>query len=229
VDTGRLDANYYDLLASEARLASIIAMAKRDDPQNHWLHLGRPLTQIDGSRVLLSWGGTMFEYLMPSLLVRNYEGTLLNQSAYTAVERQISYGRQNNIPWGISESGYYAFDANLSYQYRAFGVPNLGLKRGLAEDLVVTPYASILSIPFRPQEVIRNIQLLQRMNMQGKYGFYEAIDFTPTRLPLGNKNVTVYSYMAHHQGMILLTLANFLLNKDIVRLFHSDPRIKGVE
>ncbi len=229
VDTGRLDANYYDLLASEARLASIIAMAKRDAPQNHWLHLGRPLTQIDGSRVLLSWGGTMFEYLMPSLLVRNYEGTLLNQSAYTAVERQISYGRQNNIPWGISESGYYAFDANLSYQYRAFGVPNLGLKRGLAEDLVVTPYASILSIPFRPQEVIRNIQLLQRMNMQGKYGFYEAIDFTPTRLPLGNKNVTVYSYMAHHQGMILLTLANFLLNKDIVRLFHSDPRIKGVE
>lgn len=229
VDTGRLDANYYDLLASEARLASIIAMAKRDVPQSHWLHLGRPLTQINGSRLLLSWAGTMFEYLMPGLLVRNYDGTLLNQSAHTAVDRQIAYARQNNIPWGISESGYYAFDANLCYQYRAFGVPRLGLKRGLGEDHVVTPYASILSIPFRPQEVLRNVHHLKRLGMQGKYGLYEAIDFTATRLPLGSKCATVRSYMAHHQGMILLALANFLHAGDIVRLFHSDPRIQGIE
>ncbi len=229
VNTGRLDDNYYDLLASEARLASLVAMAKHDVPQSHWLHLGRPLTEVGGIRVLLSWSGTMFEYLMPSLMVQDYEGTLLSQSKFAAVDRQISYGLQNNVPWGISESGYYAFDANLFYQYRAFGVPGLGFKRGLAEDLVITPYASILALPFRPKQVLKNIQKLAAMDMQGRYGFYEAADFTSKRLPLGERYAIVHSYMSHHQGMILLALSNSLLNNKMVHRFHADPRIKGVE
>lgn len=229
VDTGRLDDNFYDLLASEARLASIIAMAKRDVPQSHWLHLSRPITMVGGMRVLLSWSGTMFEYLMPSLMVRDYQNTLLTQSDYTAVDQHISYGAQNNVPWGISESGYFAFDTNMFYQYRAFGVPGLGYKRGLAEDLVITPYASILALPYRPKEVMRNIQRLYEMDMQGRYGFYEAADFTQTRLPLGDRYAIVRSYMAHHQGMILLVLSNYLLDNKMVSRFHAEPRIKGVK
>jgi cyclic beta-1,2-glucan synthetase len=229
VNTGRLDANFYDLLASEARLASIVAMAKREVPQSHWLHLGRPLTQVEGTRVLLSWSGTMFEYLMPSLMTQDYEGTLLSQSDFAAIDRQISYGLQKNVPWGISESGYYAFDINKFYQYRAFGVPDLGFKRGLADDLVITPYASILSLPFRPKMVLKNISRLNEMDMKGQYGFYEAADFTPTRLPLGNRYAIVRSYMTHHQGMILVTIANYLLNNIMVHRFHENARIKGVE
>jgi cyclic beta-1,2-glucan synthetase len=229
VDTGRLDSNFYDLVASEARLASLIAMAKRDIPQSHWLHLSRPLTSINGSRVLLSWSGTMFEYLMPSLFAQEYEGTLIHQSAYSAVERQVEYGQENNVPWGISESGYYAFDANMFYQYRAFGVPPLGFKRGLGEDMVVTPYASILGLRYQPNAVMKNIRKLYEMEMMGRYGFFEAIDFTPTRLSLGSEYAIIRSYMAHHQGMILLSIANYLQNERMVRRFHSDPRIKGVE
>jgi cyclic beta-1,2-glucan synthetase len=228
-DTGRLDDNFYDLLASEARLASIVAMAKREVPQSHWLHLGRPLTQVQGTRVLLSWGGTMFEYLMPSLMTQDYEGTLLSQSDFAVIERQISYGLQKDVPWGISESGYYAFDTNNFYQYRAFGVPDLGFKRGLADDLVITPYASILALPFRPKEVLKNISRLNEIDMKGHYGFYEAADFTPSRLPLGNRYAIVRSYMAHHQGMILVAVANYLLNNKMVCRFHANVRIKGVE
>ncbi len=229
VDTGRLDSNFYDLLASESRLASLIAMAKRDIPQSHWLHLSRPLTQIGGLRVLLSWSGTMFEYLMPSLFAREYEGTLIHQSANRTVERQAEYGRQNKVPWGISESGYYAFDANMFYQYRAFGVPPLGFKRGLGEDMVITPYASILGLRYQPDEVMKNIRRLYELDMMGRYGFFEAIDFTASRLSLGDKSAIVHSYMAHHQGMILLSIANFLQSDRMVERFHADPRIKGVE
>jgi cyclic beta-1,2-glucan synthetase len=229
VETGRLDDNFYDLLASEARLASIIAMAKQDVPQSHWLHLSRPITMVGGMRVLLSWSGTMFEYLMPNLVAQDYENTLLSQSNSTAIDRQMSYGAQHNVPWGISESGYYAFDTNMFYQYRAFGVPGLGYKRGLAEDLVITPYASILALPHRPKEVLNNIQRLCEMGMQGRYGFYEAIDFTHARLTLGHQYAIVHSYMAHHQGMILLACSNYLLKNRMVARFHSDPRIKGVE
>lgn len=229
VDTGRLDANFYDLLASEARLASLIAMAKRDIPQSHWLHLARPLTQVNGMRVLLSWSGTMFEYLMPNLFTQDYEGTLIHQSGSSAVERQIDYGQQHNVPWGISESGYYAFDANMFYQYRAFGVPPLGFKRGLGEDMVVSPYASILGLRYQPHAVMKNIRDLYKMEMMGRYGFFEAVDFTPSRLPIGSKYAIVRSYMAHHQAMILLSIANYLHNDHMVRRFHADPRIKGVE
>lgn len=229
VETDMLDPNYYDLLASEARIAGLIAIAKHDVPQNHWLYLARPLTQVNGGRTLLSWSGTMFEYLMPSLLMRSYTGTLLNQSCRNAIEYQMAYGRQNNVPWGISESGYYAFDANMNYQYRAFGVPRLGLKRGLADDLVITPYASLLALSFHPQAVLQNISHLIEQGLLGCYGLYEAVDYTSTRLPLGRKKAIVRSYMVHHQGMILISLLNTLQDNKMVNRFHAEPRIQSVE
>ncbi|MGH2541585.1 MAG: glucoamylase family protein, partial [Ardenticatenaceae bacterium] len=191
VDAGRLDDNYYDLLASEARIASLVAIAKEDVPQSHWLHLGRALTTLDNTRALLSWSGTMFEYLMPPLLLRRFEGTLLSQSEMAAVDCQISYARRRGVPWGMSESGYYRFDAHVNYQYRAFGVPDLGFKRGLSDDLVISPYASLLAVALRPREVLENIAALDALRMRGVYGFYEAMDFTPSRLPLGEHNARV--------------------------------------
>ena len=225
----RLDGNHYDLLASEARIASLVAIAKGDIPQSHWLHLARPISQIDGRRVLLSWNGSMFEYLMPNLLIRSSEGTLLDQISRATVERQITYARQKDVPWGISEAGYYGFDANLNYQYRGFGVPGLGFKRGLGEDLVITPYASFLALSLQPGAVINNATHLVELQMLGPYGFYEAIDYTSSRLSPGQKSAIVRSYMAHHQGMILLSLANYLQDERMINRFHADPRIQSVE
>ena len=230
VDSGTLDNSYYDLLASEARIASLLAIAKGDVPQRHWLHLARPLTQTNrGSRALLSWSGTMFEYLMPPLLLGSYPGTLLYQTAEAAVDQQIDYGRQKSVPWGISESGFYAFDAAYNYQYRAFGVPGLGFKRGLADDLVIAPYASLLALPFRPGEVMQNIEAMQDMKLVGRYGLYEAVDFTAARLAVGQEYAIVRSYMAHHQGMILLALAAYLQGPKMVRRFHAEPMNRSVE
>ena len=229
LESGGLDPNYYDLLASEARIASLIAICKDDAPLGHWLHLARPLTQVQGVRALLSWSSTMFEYLMPTLFLRSYPNTLLEQSCAAAVQRQIAYCKEKNVPWGISESSFYYFDANQVYQYRAFGVPGLGYKRGLEDDLVITPYASILALPFAPQAVIQNLDHLRRLNMCGEYGLYESIDFTAKRLGAGQEHAIVRSYMAHHQGMSLLALDNFLMGNKMVRRFHADPRIKNVE
>ncbi|MCL7454492.1 MAG: hypothetical protein M8467_15750 [Anaerolineae bacterium] len=229
VDEERLDDNRYDLLASEARIASLIAIAKGDVPLSHWLHLDRTLTSADGTRALLSWNGSMFEYLMPALLMRNYRGTLLDETYRGVVQRQIDYAHSFRVPWGISESGYYRFDAAENYQYRGFGVPRLGLKRGLEEDLVITPYASLLALPVDPSAVVRNIDDLVQRGAMGHYGFYESIDYTANRLPIGRDQAIVRSYMAHHQGMILVALANQLLDNTIVEAFHSDPRIEGVE
>jgi len=229
VEAETLDSNYYDLLASEARLASLLAIAKSDVPQSHWLHLARPITQANGARALLSWGGTMFEYLMPPLLMRNYEDTLLEQSCRAAVNHQISYARQKGVPWGISESGYYRFDAAMNYQYRGFGVPGLGFKRGLAEDLVISPYASLLALSLRPQAVIQNIARLTELRMLGRYGFYEAIDYTDARLPSGQKSALVRSYMVHHHGMSLLAMTNYLQDQVMVRRFHADPRVHSAQ
>ena len=229
VTTGSLDLNYYDLLASEARLASLVAIAKGEVPQSHWLHLGRPFTRVDGRQALISWSATMFEYLMPRLLVRSEPGTLLGQTLEVVADRQIEYGREKNIPWGISESGYYRFDANQFYQYRAFGVPGLGYKRGLADDLVITPYASLLALPLRPSAVLQNMEHLRQLGMLGMYGFYEAADFTPARLAVGQEMAIVQSYMAHHQGMIMLSLVNYLQGDAMVRRFQRDPRIQSVE
>ena len=229
MDTGQLDRNYYDLLASEARIMSLVAIVKNDVPQSHWLHLARPITEVDSGRTLLSWSGTMFEYLMPPLWLRRYEGTLLNDSEYNAVDHQIAYGRKNGVPWGISESGFFTFDSAMNYQYRAFGVPGLGFKRGLGEDMVISPYASLLAVSLRPREVVENLRELQAQGMLGRYGFYEAIDFTEARLKLGHRYEIVRSFMAHHQGMILVALLNYLQDNRMVEHFHRDARIQSAE
>ena len=229
LDADQLDNNYYDLLASEARIASIIAIAKGEVPQSHWLQLSRPVTRVEGSYVLLSWNGTMFEYLMPPLFLRSYPGTLLADSTRGAVLHQIAYGKAKGVPWGISESGFYRFDANQNYQYRAFGVPGLGFRRGLGDDLVIAPYASLIAIDYDPHAVVRNLADLIERNMLGLYGVYESIDFTTDRLLLDNTSAVVCEYMAHHQGMILMAMANFFHDDIMVRRMHSDPRIQSVE
>ncbi len=227
ISAAQMDKNYYDLLASEARLASLVAIAKGDVPKSHWLHLSRAFTLIDGTRTLLSWSGTMFEYLMPQLLMRSYSDTLLHQAKTVAVERQIAYARQRGVPWGISESGYYLFDAAGNYQYKAFGVPGLGLKRGLSEELVVAPYASLLALSMRPMATLDNLSALIERGMLGRYGLYEAVDYTTSRVPPGQQSAIVRSYMAHHQGMILLSIVNYLCDDVMVGRFHADPRIQA--
>jgi cyclic beta-1,2-glucan synthetase len=229
LDTASLDQNFYDLLASEARIASLVAISKRDVPQQHWLYLSRPVTQVDRDRVLLSWSGTMFEYLMPPLFLRSYPGTLLHQSSQGAIKLQMEYAHNRGVPWGISESGYYRVDNNQNYQYRAFGVPGLGLKRGLADDLVIAPYASLMAAPKDPIAVFQNAVLLNRIGLLGLHGFFEAIDYTQDRLRLGEKSAVVRSYMAHHQGMVMLALANWCHNDIMVERMHANPMIKSIE
>ncbi len=230
IDSGTLDNSYYDLLASEARIASLLAIAKGDVPQSHWLHLGRPITQNSaGSQALLSWSGTMFEYLMPPLLLGSYPGTLLYQTTHAVVEHQIAYGRQRGVPWGFPNPASTLSTLPSNYQYRAFGVPGLGFKRGLADDLVIAPYASLLALPFQPSEVLHNIATMQEMKLLGRYGLYEAVDFTPARLAIGQEYAVVRSYMAHHQGMILLALAAYLQGPKMVSRFHAEPMNRSVE
>ena len=223
VDQHRRDTGHYDLLASEARLASFVAIAQGEVPQESWFALGRLLTATGGDPILLSWSGSMFEYLMPLLVMPTYANTLLDRSCHAAVKRQIAYGNQRGVPWGMSESGYNTVDAGLNYQYRAFGVPGLGLKRGLAEDLVIAPYASALALMVAPEAACQNLQRLAADGMHGKYGMYEAIDYTPSRLPRGQSSAVVRSFMAHHQGMNLLSLAYLLLDRPMQRRFESDP------
>ena len=229
VDARRLDAGYYDLLASEARLASFVAIAQGQLPQDNWFALGRLLTTVGGEPALLSWTGSMFEYLMPNLVMPSYEGTLLDQTCRAAVARQIEYGNQQNVPWGVSESGYNTLDAHFTYQYRAFGVPGLGLKRGLGDDVVIAPYASALALMIAPAAATRNLQRLAEAGAQGRYGMYEAIDYTPARLPVGQPSALVQSFMAHHQGMTLLALGYALLERPMQRRFGSDPQFQATE
>ena len=219
----RRDDSYYDLLASEARLGNFVAIAQGEVAQESWFALGRLLTIVGGEPILLSWSGSMFEYLMPLLVMPTYENTLIDQTCRAAVQRQIDYGKQRGVPWGISESGYNAVDAALNYQYRAFGVPGLGLKRGLADDLVITPYASVMALMVAPEESCLNLQRLARDGLLTKFGFYEAIDYTPARVPRGQSQAVVRSFMAHHQGMSLLSLAYLLLNRPMQRRFAADP------
>ncbi|HMB42891.1 MAG TPA: glucoamylase family protein, partial [Luteimonas sp.] len=227
VDDRRLDGGFYDLLASEARLCSFVAIAQGQLPQESWFALGRLLTEVDGEPTLLSWSGSMFEYLMPQLVMPNYEGTLLDQTAKTSVERQIEYGRQRDVPWGISESGYNTVDARMNYQYRAFGVPGLGLQRGLAQDLVIAPYASMLALMVAPQRACDNLQNLTASGFSGRFGLYEAIDYTPARLPRGQRSAVVRSYMAHHQGMGLLSLDYLLHDQPMQRRFTNDAEFQA--
>ncbi|HYE64262.1 MAG TPA: glucoamylase family protein [Pyrinomonadaceae bacterium] len=229
VAEGRPDNSFYDLLASEARLASFIAIAKGDVPQEHWFRLGRALTPVNGSRALVSWTATMFEYLMPLLVMRDYDDTLLDQTYEAVVARQVDYGFERGVPWGVSESAYNARDLQLNYQYGPFGVPGLGLKRGLSEDLVVTPYATMLAAIVEPRTALENLRRLEREGALARYGFYEAIDYTPERLPQNQKRAIIRAFMAHHQGMILLALDN-VLNADIMqKRFHADPLIQATE
>ncbi|SDI34307.1 Cellobiose phosphorylase [Pseudomonas flavescens] len=226
-DQRRLDDGYYDLLASEARLTSFVAIAQGQLPQDGWFTLGRLLTRSGGVPVLLSWSGSMFEYLMPLLVMPNYAGTLLEQSCRAAVARQIDYGNQLGVPWGVSECGYNTLDAHFNYQYRAFGVPGLGLKRGLAEDCVIAPYASALALMVAPEAACQNLQRLAGLGLAGRYGLYEAIDFSAPRLPRGQRSALVRSFMAHHQGMSLLALACVLLDRPMQRRFESDPQFQA--
>ena len=229
VDLDKRDNSFYDLLASEARLTSFVAIAKGDIPQEHWFRLGRPLTPVDSSRALVSWTATMFEYLMPILVMRDYEGTLLSQTYKAIVARQIEYGEENNIPWGISESAYNARDLQLNYQYHAFGVPGLGLKRGLSEDLVVTPHATALAALISPAAAMENFRRLADEGALARFGFYESIDFTPERLPLDKKSIIIRAFMAHHQGMILVALNNLVHGDVMQKRFHAEPLVQATE
>jgi cellobiose phosphorylase len=227
VSEHRLDPGYYDLLASEARFSSFVAIAQGALPQESWFALGRLVAASGGRPVLLSWSGSMFEYLMPLLVMPTYERTLLGETYRAVVERQIAYGRQRGVPWGISECGYNAVDAGMNYQYRAFGVPGLGSMRGLADDLVVAPYASALALMVAPEEACENLQRLAGDGLAGRFGLYEAIDFTPARVPRGQASVVVRSFMAHHEAMILLSVAHVLLARPMQKRFESDPRFKA--
>ena len=227
VQEHQMDVSYYDLLASEARLCTFICIAQGKLPEESWFALGRLLTNIGGSPILLSWSGSMFEYLMPLLVMPTYENTLLDQTYKAAVKWQIKYGKQVDLPWGISESGYNMINASSHYQYRAFGAPGLGLKRGLEEDSVIAPYASALSLMVAPEEAYENLEILSEKGIEGRYGFYEAIDYTPSRLQRGQTSAIVYSFMAHHQGMSLLSLAYLLLDKPMQKLFEAEPQFQA--
>jgi hypothetical protein len=235
VDDDRRDQSFYDLLASEARLANFVAIAQAQLPLQSWFALGRLLTTTDGHPVLVSWSGSMFEYLMPLLVMPSYDGSLLDQSCRTAVARQIQYGAQCGLPWGVSESGYNAVDISLNYRYQAFGVPGLGLKRGLAEDWVIAPYASALALMLAPEAACENLQRLAAMDMEGEYGFYEAIDYTPSRVTQNSKaqvstvaaGVIVRSFMAHHHGMSLLAFAQVLLGQPMQQRFARAPEFQA--
>ncbi|MGH2628535.1 MAG: glucoamylase family protein, partial [Anaerolineales bacterium] len=234
---GRLDPSYYDLLASEARLASFVAIAKGDVPDSHWFHLGRLLTSVDGTPTLLSWSASVFEYLMPLLVMKSYPGTLLDQSSRMAVRRQMEYARQQGVPWGISESAFNLVDRHGNYQYKAFGVPGLGLKRGLGDELVVAPYATALAAMVDPERAAHNLRRLAREGLDGAYGLYEAIDYTHVKAhddesaseprAHGSRGVVVRAFLAHHQGMSLVALANAVLGPSMVQRFHADPRVQA--
>ena len=225
----RRDPACYDLLASEARLASFILIAQGQLPQKHWFSLGRLLTSYGADVSLISWSGSMFEYLMPSLLMPSFENTLLNETFKAVVSRQIEYGKQRNVPWGISESCYNATDITKVYQYRAFGVPGLGFKRGLGDDLVIAPYATALALTVMAQKACQNLQALAASGFLGIYGFYEAIDFTPSRVPRGKKYGVVRSFMVHHQGMSFLSFGHVLFKQPMQRRFMSIAYLKATE
>jgi len=229
MSVGKLDASCYDLMASEACLSSFLAIARGDAPRRHWFQIGRPFIEASGRVGLLSWGGSMFEYLMPRLMMLPLKGTLLDEAHQTAVARQMEYGRQKGIPWGISESAYAAFTVEGDYHYQSFGTPGLGLKRDIGNDLVITPYATALAVAVRPREALENFKKLAAEGGEGRYGFHEAVDFTRERVPKGKRSVVVRSYMAHHHGMSLVALANALLGEPMPRRFHAEPMIKAAE
>jgi cyclic beta-1,2-glucan synthetase len=229
VAEGNLDPSCYDLLASEARLASFVAIAKGDVPARHWFRLGRAVTPVGTGAALISWSGSMFEYLMPSLIMRAPAGSLLEQTSRLIVRRQIAHGAALGTPWGISESAYNVRDLELTYQYSNFGVPGLGLKRGLSENAVVAPYATALAAMVDPEAGARNFAALAAVGARGRYGYYEALDYTRARLPEGKDVAVVRAYMAHHQGMTVIGIANALLDGAMRARFHAEPMVQATE
>src|SRR5665213_2925484 len=229
VSSDRIDPHHYDLLATEARLASYFAIAKRDVQTVHWFFLGRAITQLDDGLSLVSWNGSMFEYLMPPLLLRSGLGTLVDQSERVAVDTQRRYADKLGMPWGISESAFASVDADHHYHYRAFGVPQLGLRRGLSKDLVVAPYATALALAVRPRAAVHNLRKLGHLGLVACYGLWEAADFTPERVPGGHSFALVRAYMSHHQGMILTAIGNALHDDIHVRRFRQDRRMRSME
>jgi cyclic beta-1,2-glucan synthetase len=228
VEEEQLTKSFYDLMASEARQASLIAIARGEVKREHWLMLDRTLTMVEGQMGLVSWTGTMFEYLMPLLLMKSYKKTLWAQTYKFVIKSQRDYGRRRKVPWGVSESGFYSFDFRLNYQYKAFGIPNLGLKRGLIKDTVISPYSTLLALGVEPKAAVENMRRLIKEGLEGQHGFYEAADYTPERLSEGRCNI-VQSYMAHHQGMGLVAMDN-MLNKNVMQeRFHSYPQIRAAE
>ncbi len=226
VDENKVLNIYYDLLASEARTTSYIAISRGEVPPEHWLKLGKPLVKEKGYISLASWTGTMFEYLMPALTIKSFKNTLLDETYTTCINIQRDYGNYKKVPWGISESGYFAFDSQFNYQYKAFGVPKLGFKRGLKEELVISPYSTFLALNFDYPNAIENIKRMKSAGFEGKYGFYESVDYTITRLPKHLNKGIIRSYMSHHQGMIFVSINNFINNNIMVKRFHRDSQMK---
>jgi len=229
VEENSLTDSYYDLLASEARQTSLVAIAKKDIPAKHWNNLSRTLTILNKYKGLISWSGTAFEYFMPNINIPKYPGSLLEESTKFMFMSQKEYAKQLNIPWGISESAFYLRDLNNNFQYKAFGIPWLGLKRGLSDEMVVSSYASMMILPDAPKEVIENLKRLEKTGMYNKYGFYEAIDYTPTRLKKGDEYAVVKTYMAHHQGLILLSINNLFKNNIMQKRFMKNPELNAVD
>ncbi len=227
IEDNRMTNSYYDLLASEARQASYIAIARGEVPVKHWFMLGRALTVVDHYKGLVSWSGTMFEYLMPLLIMKSYSNTLLDETYSFVIKCQKKYANERHMPWGISESAFNSMDIHLDYQYKAIGVPWLGLKRGLIEDAVAAPYATFLALMVAPAEAYENLQTLKLNGAEGSYGYYEAIDYTPERLNFDNKPVVIKSYMAHHQGMTLLALTNYLNENVMQTRFSNEPYVNA--
>lgn len=227
IEENKLTDSYYDLLASEARQASFVAIAKKDIPSKHWNSLSRTLTILDKYKGLISWSGTAFEYLMPNINIPKYKGSLLDESCKFLIRSQMKYAKELNLPWGISESAFNLKDLHSNYQYKAFGIPWLGLKRGLADEMVVSSYGGILAINDVPKEVVENLKELEKFGMYSKYGFYESIDFTPERVEKGKKASIVKTYMAHHQGLILLSINNLFNNNILQKRFMENPEVEA--
>lgn len=228
-ENGKLIDSYYDMLMSESRTTSLIAIASRQVTSKHWFALARNLVRVDGYRGLKSWSGTAFEYFMPYIFNKSYEHTLIDQSLFFTAFSNIKYARTNNVPWGISESAYAIKDGELNYQYKAFGIPWLGLKRGLNDYLVVSPYASLLMLPFEPLRVYKNMKILKNIGMYSTYGFYESIDYTKEHLDKEQEFEIIKTYMAHHQGMILSSINNYLNNGILQNRFHKNPNIRACD
>ena len=228
IEEGRLTDSYYDLLASEARQASLVAIAKKDVPSKHWNNLSRTLTVLNNKKGLVSWSGTAFEYLMPNINIPRYEGSLLDESSKFAIMSQMQYAKRLGIPWGISEAAFNVKDLHSNYQYKAFGIPWLGLKRGLADDMVIATYGSVLAITDKPVEVYKNLKILEQCGMYNKYGFYESLDLTPSRQKRGESSSVVATYMAHHQALLLLSINNYLNNNIFQKRFVENPEIEAV-